>query len=129
MKLEDIPEMPGYISVARAARIFDMTKASIYYKIYEQEKFKHVYRLGGGDEESRPVLLLLESEVRQVAAREAEEAAVVPLKDRLNAWNKRVKDWGRRTGWSATEIHVAGQPDLKLQAAYLAATPQDVRPE
>src|SRR3954469_18984974 len=128
MKLEDIPELPGYISVARAARIFDMTKASIYYKIYEQEKFKHVYRLGGVDEESRPVLMLLESEVRQVAKAELDEADIVPLKERLNAWNKRVKQWGRETGWTATEIHVAGQPDLKLQGAYSAANPGDARP-
>ena len=129
MKIEDIPTMPGYVSVARAAKIFGMSKASIFYKIYEQEAFRHVYRLAGAEDHARPVLLLLESEVYQVAAREREEARTESFRARLNHWNKRVKQWGRETGWTRTEIHTAGQPHRLLQQAYLAVHPDDRRPD
>lgn len=128
MKLEEIPPIPGYISVARTAKILGMTKASVYYKIYEQNAFKTVFKLPGSEDESRPVLLLLESEVRRVGVREAEERTMVPLKERLAGWNTRVKTWGSDNGWQ-TPIHRAGQPPKALQEAYLSAHPEDVRPE
>lgn len=129
MKLEDIPPIPGYVSVARTAKILGMTKASVYYKIYDQDAFKRVYKLPGAEDASRPVLLLLESEVREVAEREAAARPRDPAREALAAWNKRVKDWGRTTGWSVTDIRAPGQPHLSLQAAYIAANPDDVRPE
>src|ERR1700755_2723471 len=106
----DLPELPGYMTVQAAADLFGFAKASIFYKIYEQQVFKHVYRIGSVEETKRPVVVLLESEVRQVKAREDAEAAQIPYHMRINAWNKRVKDWGRATNWRATEINIQGQP-------------------
>lgn len=131
MKLSEIPVLPGYISVARAARLLNMNKVSVYYKIYEQDAFRTVFKLAGAHDESRPVILLLEAEVKAVAAREQHEAETFApaLRERLNAWNKRVKAWGLSTGWSDGTIHVAGAPSRPLQTAYLEANPQDPRPE
>lgn len=129
MTLLEFPEIPGYISVARTAKIFGFSKASIYYKIYTQRAFQHVYRLGGAGEGTRPVLLLLESEVRAVKAAEDAAAAVVPFKDRLNAWHKRVKEWGKaQPQLFSGPIHTAGQPHLDLQTLYLDHHPGDPRP-
>jgi hypothetical protein len=132
MKLADIPVLPGYISVARAAKILRMNKVSVYYKIYEQDAFRTVFKVPGAEEGSRPVILLLEAEVTAVANNLAAVASVVgevPLRDRLSGWNKRVKAWGSETGWGDKKIYEAGQPSRPLQNAYLAAHPEDARPE
>lgn len=130
MKIEDIPELPGYISVSRVAAKFGMTKASIYYKIYEQGAFRHVYKVTGSDDDQRPVLLLLESEVEQVYRAEKERENYVPLRERTHAWNKRVKQWGRDSKWGGgVPIHAAGQAHRDLQLAYVKAHPDDPRPE
>jgi hypothetical protein len=129
MKLELIPPIPGYISVARAAKILGMAKASVYYKIYDQDAFNHVYKLPGADDSARPVLLMLESEVRSVAERERAQRGEGEAKERLRVWNQRVKVWGRAGGWASSEISTFGQPSLLLQGAYLQAHPQDPRPE
>lgn len=131
MKLAEIPVLPGYISVARAAKIMGLHKVSVYYKIYEQDAFRTVFKVPGADEGSRPIILLSQAEVEQVAARERAEAANVqaPLRERLNAWNKRVKAWGIETSWGDQPIFEAGAPSRPLQSAYLQAHPQDARPE
>jgi hypothetical protein len=136
LTMADIPELPGYVSVSRAAAIFGFSKPSIYYKIYEQGSFRHVYRIKGADDETRPVLVLLESEV--LAVKEAEDAAAMPVGEadlpyakRLTRWHRRVKKWGldAATGSAvAQSINYRGFPTLQLQAAYLAAHPEDPKP-
>ncbi len=129
MKIGDIPELPGYLTVYRVAKLFGLSKASIYYKIYEQQAFKHVYKIPGSENDQRPVLVVLESEVHQVLAQERARAAQEPLRVRLNAWNKRVKDWGRATNWGdGVPIHKSGMAHKSLVEDYLAANPNDPRP-
>lgn len=126
--VHSLPELPGYISVARAAKMLGCSKPTIYSKIYDQQVFKHAYRLGGAEDETgRPVLVLLEQEVKDLLTQQQQQVAVVPLRHRLNAWNRRVKEWGRQGNWSGV-IHTAGQPHLELANAYEAAHPDDLRP-
>lgn len=128
--LHSLPELPGYVSIARAAAMMGCSKVTIYSKIYDQGVFQHAYRIGGAqDDTGRPVLVLLEQEVKDRLAADAEREAsrVVPYRHQLTAWNRRVKEWGRQSGWSGA-IHTAGQPHLELANAYEAAHPQDPRP-
>lgn len=120
----DIPRLPGYVTIPEAAEILGITRTTMYYKIYEQRAFRTLFRVGDPEEGRRPIVLLLETEVRDLARREAELAVHTP--DPLNAWNKRVKDWARGNGMT---VHVAGQPSMQLRTAYVAAYPQDPRPQ
>lgn len=129
MRSEDIPELPGYLTVSAVAKMFGIQKESVFYKIYSQGAFKHVYRVGSLEETQRPVLLLLESEVKQVFKAERDSVRVHTSRELLNSWNKRVKDWGRVTQWNGAEIKINGRPQQELVAAYLAANPADPRPE
>lgn len=144
MRSEDIPELPGYLTVATVAKMFGMRKESIFHKIYEQKSFQHVYRIGGkvtfkgldgkvrveDDVSQRPIIVLLESEVMRVFQQEMDSASAKPEPSNdLTLWNKRVKQWGRDTGWAEAPIQVNGRPPLKLVKAYLAANPADPRPE
>lgn len=135
MKLSDIPILPGYIGVARAAKILGISRVSVYYMIYDMDAFKNVFKVESRDGDTRPMILMAEAEVRRVAAEKAEKASTpseAPLRDRITVWNKRVKKWGVETGWDKTSgvrINQAGQPHHDLKAAYLAAHPGDPRPE
>lgn len=135
MKLSDIPILPGYIGVARAAKILDISRVSVYYMIYEQDAFKNVFKVESRDGDTRPMILMAEAEVRRVAAEKQERASQPPpgpLRERVTAWNKRVKDWGVQTGWdisSGVRINKAGQPHQDLKVAYLKEHPDDLRPE
>jgi hypothetical protein len=124
---DQFPELKGYLSVARVAELFGMKKASIYYKIYEQRRFKQVFRVPGATDDARPVLVLLESEVRQVLAEEQANAEPSP-QQRLTEWHRRVKAWGRDNGYEL-KIHAAGKPLLEICEAYERANPQDPHPE
>ena len=139
MRVEDIPPLPGYVSAAQAAAILGINKVSLYYKIYEQEAFRTVFKVVGTDEDQRPVaLLLLEKEVLSLAAAEraartARMAAQEPasFRQRLALWNKRVKTWGINTGWDHDNrpINGSGAPVRDLQLDYLRANPDDPRPQ
>jgi hypothetical protein len=128
LTIEQIPQIPGYLSVAQAAEIFGYAKESIFYKIYRQRAFNHVYRVGDTSPGSRPVLVLLEAEVREVKAREDAASTEEPFKSRLRSWNRRVKQWGVDNNWTQNVIHKSGQPHIDLQAAYEKAHPDDLRP-
>lgn len=132
LTLKDIPEHPHLMSVAQVAKYFGITKTAVYYKVYNQERFKQVYRIGGDPddphgEKERPFLLLLRSEVEMVKA--AEEAAKVGPShpQKVNEWNKRVKAWGRGQGYST--VNERGRPNKLLTEAYITAHPDDPRPE
>lgn len=129
MRSDEIPELPGYMTVATVARIFGIEKESVFYKIYEQGAFQHVYKVGPPEETRRPVLLLLESEVRRVFSTERASVPMHTSRTLLKEWNKRVKAWGRETGWTETPIADAGRPPKALVQAYLEANPEDTRPE
>jgi len=133
--LRDIPELPHYMSVAQAAQLFGISKTSMYYKIYDQQKFKEVYRVGGDPEDEhgineRPFLLIRRSEVLAIKEAEDKENASVEQEtpaQRLNSWNRRVKEWGRRVG-TFGEIFEKGRPTHELIEAYQQAHPNDPRP-
>ncbi len=132
MNIDDIPEFPGYLGVSRVAQLFGITKTGVYYKIYDQRVFRHVYKVAGNEDGQRPTLMLWEPEVMEVLKRETDEREKrgVPLRDRVSAWNKRVKQWGRDTGWNnGAHIHDTGRPHNDLVSAYLASNPDDPRPE
>lgn len=130
MNINDIPELPGYMTVNRVAALLGLSKASVYYKIYDQKAFKHVYKVSGRDNDQRPVLLLLESEVKAVVAEEQRKAEQQPLRVRLHAWNMRVKEWGRSTGWGGgVPIHKSGMAHKDLVRDYVKEHPEDPRPE
>ncbi len=135
MKLADIPILPGFIGVARAAKILGVSRVSVYYMIYEQDKFRNVFKVESRDGDTRPMILISEAEVLRLAAQklaEAEQPAQGSLRERITEWNLRVKQWGNDSGWAADNgvtINKAGQPHHDLKAAYLAAHPDDQRPE
>lgn len=132
LTLADIPELPGYLPVARIAADYGVHKGTIYYMIYHQAAFRHVYKVTTGVEDPRPLIVILESEVRSVFAereRRANEARELTPAQQLNVWNRRVKQWGRDTAWDRTPILTAGPPSVPLTAAYLDAHPDDPKPE
>src|SRR3954468_18263042 len=94
LQMKDIPELPYYISVAQAAKMFGLSKVSMYYKIYTQRAFQNVFRIGGNPEDpagsnERPFLLLLKSEVHEVLKAEIEAQNRVTPEQQLNDWNHR----------------------------------------
>ncbi len=135
MNLSDIPILPGYIGVARAAKILGISRVSVYYMIYDMDAFKNVFKIESRDGDTRPMILMSEAEVRRVAAEREARAAQPdpgPLRERVHDWNKRVKQWGEKSGWAKSSnvtINKAGQPHNDLKMAYLEAHPDDPRPE
>lgn len=129
MRSEDFPELPGYLTVAAVAKLFDITKESIFWRIYHMKTFKKVYRIGSKEETKRPVIVLDEAEVMEVLARERH---LVPEpesdKQELIAWHRRVKDWARANNWTQTPIQPQGRPAHAMIIAYVAANPADPRP-
>lgn len=127
--VSDLPEVPGYISVARACAIMGIAKSSMFYKIYEQKAFRQVYRLSGEDDDARPTILMVEAEVLAVQRAEAEAVRQLPLHERVMDWNKRVKAWAaEHTDLWPTRVHAAGPPARELQMLYQQHVPQDPRP-
>lgn len=129
----DLPELPGYMSIAEAAKLFGLTRQGIYYRAFTAKKFGTVYRVGGGtDSGERPFLLLARAEVDRVLREEAQQvahqAALVTPEERLNAFHRRVKEWGLWSNWTRTRISTKGRPHHELVAAYEQAHPNDRRP-
>ena len=135
LTLEEIPELPGYMSVTQAAKAFGVTKQGMYWRIYDAQMFKAVCRVGGNEEDERPFLLLSINEVEQLLRAEREqtpEQAEAQAKrehaHRVNEWHKRVKAWGRQTGFNDGRIAAQGRPPKALVDAYLSAHPDDSKP-
>lgn len=136
LDIRDIPELPGYLTVSAVAERYGMAKGSIYHMIYAKRRFKNVYKVGKGGhkggkggEDKRPLLLLATNEVDEVfAQRERPQVTDPDLSQKMNAWNKRVKQWAREQGWTQTVIRISGQPPKVMQQAYLQANPDDTRP-
>lgn len=113
MRSEDIPELPGYLTVQAVGKLFGIAKESVFWKIYTQKAFQHVYKVGSPDETQRPVLLILEDEAHKVFKQEQLSRVREDTDaEKLNAWNKRVKQWGRDTGWDTMPIRVSGRPPM-----------------
>ncbi len=132
LNVEDIPELPGYSTVAAVSERYGVVKGTIYHMLFEQGKFKHVYKIrkGGNGGETKPLLMLLDAEVERVFA----DRSKLPVNDpelsrRRTEWSKRVKNWGREVNWTQTPIAVSGPPPAVLVAAYVQANPRDPRPE
>jgi hypothetical protein len=132
MTINDIPELPGYITVAAVADKYGLSKGMVYYLLYTKQAFGRPYKVSRGASDERPLILLDTREVDQIMeGRKAEmiehDRASAPAED-LRQWNLRVKDWGRSTGWDTTRISVSGQPGKQLVAAYQATHADDPRP-
>lgn len=129
----DFPEVPGYMTVKQVAALYGMSRENIFYKIYTQRRFQKVYRVGKDmDETERPMLLLDEAEVRAVHARDTARETAATFEQLLNAFNKRVKAWGREHDWhsaTGTPVRVHGAPHRELVEAYLRAHPDDPEPK
>lgn len=123
----DLPELPGYVSVAQAAKILGMAKTSVFYNIYTTGILRQVFRVGDEKEEERPFILLLEADVKRVA--EQRLAVPAPTYEGLLAeWNQRVKGWGASSGWDKFRISEKGVPRRELVQDYLKDHPEDTRP-
>lgn len=138
LEIEDVPELPGYLTVAAVAEMYQIHKGTVYYMIFKSRRFRTVFKVtkgmsSQGEKDKRPLLLLDEREVKQVFAQKAEDATLngstdPQLKAKLTAWNKRVKQWGRDNGWTETPIAISGPPQIQLIEAYLKAHPEDRKP-
>ncbi len=132
LELDDIPELPGYITVAAVAEKYGQSKGAIYNMVYGQVRFKHVFKItkGGNGGDKRPLILLMESEVAKVFEDKSKFTVQDPeLAAKRAAWRKRVKEWGRGEGWTETPIAISGPPHAQLVHAYLEANPNDPMPE
>lgn len=130
LKLADIPELEGWVSVAKAAKIFGVHKESVYYMIHHQGLFEGVRRIGGdpsdpSGKKERTYLIIPAAEVERVRAEKAAAPTGPPLAEQIKEWNKRIKQWGAANGYRTGPY---GRPLDALRDAYLAAHPDDPRP-
>lgn len=128
LELSDFPELEGYVSVAKAAQLMNVSKPSVYYMIYDQGLFAGVRRIGGdpadpGGLKERAYLLIPEDEFERVRAER--ETKKPPLHKLVHAWNERVRAWGKANDFHTTEW---SRPTTALVEAYLKAHPDDPRP-
>lgn len=127
LTVQDIPELPGYMTVADIAERYGINKGTVYHMIYESQRFKTVFKISKGGTNQRPMLLVSESEVMKAFAGRTvvtDPQQVV----KVGEWNKRVKQWGLDTGWTQTPIFPSGPPQISLVEAFVKANPDDVRP-
>lgn len=132
LTIEDLPELPGYITVGGLAERYSVTKETIYYLLYDKKVLTRSYKISKGVEGGRPLIMIEErqgDEVLQARQKElAEHGKTTGTPEQLREWNRRVKDWGRKTDWQLTQIRDSGQPGIALQHAYIEANPDDPRP-
>jgi hypothetical protein len=132
LTIEDLPELPGYITAGALADRYGVTKETIYYLLYEKKVLTRSCKISKGVEGGRPLILVEErqgDEVMIARKKEKEERGrSTGTPDQLREWNRRVKEWGRQTNWLLTQIRDSGQPGIALQHAYLEAHPEDPRP-
>lgn len=131
--VEDIPELPGYITITALASEYGVAKGTIYYLLYNKQAFHRPYKVSRGLKDERPLILLEEKDAHTVMKQRESEMAqqnrVSGSAEELKHWNRRVKDWGRQTGWTETRISDSGQAGKLLTLAYLQAHPEDPRPD
>jgi hypothetical protein len=133
LKLDDLPELPGYITVGKAAEKYGVHKGTIYYMIFNSQKIRSAHRVlkGGGD--PRPIIVVSKEEVDRVmtqraASGEADVPVVSDLPAQKSEWNRRVKAWATQIGWTQTTIKTFGPAPRPMVEAYLAANPEDPKP-
>jgi hypothetical protein len=133
LTVDDIPELPGYTTVAALADKYGVHKGTIYYLLYNKEAFQRPYKVSRGLKDERPLILLEEKNAYEVMERRGTELAaqrrVSGSAEELKHWNRRVKNWGREIGWTTTRISESGQAGKLLIEAYLQTHPEDVRPD
>lgn len=131
--VDDIPELPGYTTVAALASEYGVAKGTIYYLLYTKRAFERPYKVSRGLSDERPLILLEEKNAHEVMKKRGTEMAehnrVSGNADEVKHWNRRVKNWGREIGWTTTRISDSGQAGKLLVEAYLEAHPEDVRPD
>lgn len=132
LKIGDLPELPGYVTVGALAERFGVSKETVYYLLYDKKSITRAYKISKGVEGNRPLILIEErqgEEVMVARAKELEEKGrMLATPHQLRDWNRRVKDWGRENNWTLTVIRASGQPGIELQRAYLQAHPEDPKP-
>jgi hypothetical protein len=129
MTIDEIPDLPGYLSVAQVVERYGINKQTVYYMIFSQRAFKRVFKISRGSDAKRVVLMLNEAEVASVMQQREERGHRPPSrKAALRDWTYRVKQWGWDNKWTATPIAKSGPPTRQLVDAYLQAHPDDPRP-
>lgn len=139
LSIDDIPELPGYLTVAAISAKYKVHKGTVFYAIMYQGLFPEgtVYKVGKGkgdaegERNGRPLILVEEKQADKVFTERAETLKKITPEytNHLVEWNRRVKEWGHEIGWNETPIRVMGPPTQQLVAAYLGAHPDDPRPE
>lgn len=128
MKPEDVPELPGYLGLVRAAARMGVSRQVLYYRMWQTSQFDDAIFQIPGQEGARPgYVLKLEAVEKAVAAEQARAARKAEQGPRqlINERNKRIKIWGHESGWPGP-IHVAGGPSKDLITAYEKSHPEDV---
>lgn len=129
LTVEEIADLPGYMTVSAIAARYGVNKGTVYHMIYSTRRLKTVFKVGKGKDDQRPLLVVAENEVKQVFADRNKQAIDDPsFLKRNGEFNKRVKAWGLAEGWTQTPIHILGAPHRVLVEAYEKANPQDLRP-
>jgi hypothetical protein len=127
--IDDIDELPGYVSVAKAADRYGVNKGTIYYHIFTTQELKTVFKITKGGDDPRPLLVISEAEVDKVFTRRNAERVDTPqVKLDLRSWNRRVKQWAAEVHWTKTPVLVSGPPHRILELAYQDAHPEDTKP-
>lgn len=128
LDIKDIPELPGYMTVAAVSDLYGVNKGTIYYMIYNSRRFKSVVKVSKGLDDQRPMLLLSADEVKKIFDVRENFVPIDPSRAKdLTIWNRRVKQWGRQVGWG-DQILASGPPAIGLVDEYVRQHPQDPKP-
>lgn len=128
LTIKDIPDLPGYMTVAQVAFLFNVSRFTVYDDIYVKRRFKKVFRAGKPEDTGRPMLLLDETEVRE----QYEQSQQLSPKQAFRAWNLRVKTWANESGWAQRNglvVSPRGEAQLKMVFAYVDEHPDDPNPK
>jgi hypothetical protein len=133
LDVKDIPDLPGFSTVAQIAAKWSVHKGTVFYMILHQLAFPEgsVYKVSKGKEDQRPLILVKTDVANEIMGRRAETLKKISptYSGDVGAWNRRVKEWGKSVGWTETAIRTMGPPTQLLEDAYVQQFPDDPRPE
>src|SRR5215475_3428460 len=66
MNPDEIPELPGYVTVAALAKKYNVNKGTIYYLLYNKRAFASACKVSKGEGDERPLILLATREADRV---------------------------------------------------------------
>lgn len=126
--VDTLPPIPGYVTVGQAARTCGVSKATVFYWIFESKQLTHAYRLG----DSRATVAILEADVQALQARRLAnewKMSAPTLAQLQRGWRARVVEWAKSVDWNRRPINSTGQLPKMLVDDYLRVHPDDRRPQ